>query len=405
MKKVLSFLRSMRFGMVLLALIAVLSVFGTLIAQGQSAAYYAHACPGWDGVILALGLDHVYSTWYYVALFAALCLNLLLCSVLRAGRLRTARAGLIARAQKAGPVAGLDADQAAAALKRLGFREQDGVYTRRMLGVFGPLVTHTGLLLLMIAAACAFSLAQKQDAWLMVGDSLTLADGAKIRVESFSMEDASGRLEYTSVLELTGADGTSRTATIQVNHPARLGAHTVYQQSYAFAGVLDVQTAPDAPAEQVVLDSPAFISLDGANGIQYQQVYGDYTVTEDGQIMPVNTAGGVMVHPAYLTAVIADGEQRLGAVLPDETFEVGSVYYTFREPAAYPGLRIKTQPGWVLPLLYASFVVLIAGLYLCFFHVPAAVCVTQDGVRIASGKDTQGLAEGLMDAIHDMAEQ
>ena len=127
MKKVLSFLRSMRFGMVLLALIAVLSVFGTLIAQGQSAAYYAHACPGWDGVILALGLDHVYSTWYYDALFAALCLNLLLCSVLRAGRLRTARAGLIARAQKAGPVAGLDADQAAADLKRLGFREQDGV--------------------------------------------------------------------------------------------------------------------------------------------------------------------------------------------------------------------------------------------------------------------------------------
>lgn len=402
MKKLLSFLRSMRFGILLLTLIAVLSVFGTLVTQGQSAAYYAEAYAGWDELILLLGLDHLYATWYYVALFAALCLNLLLCSVLRAGRIRAAGSGLIARAQRAEPVEGVDAEKAAAALKRMGFREKGGVYTRHMPGLAGSLVTHIGLMLMMIAAACAFGLEQKQDAYVMIGDSLTLEDGAGIRVENFSMEDADGRLEYASALTLMNADGTSREVAIRVNHPARWGSRTIYQQSYAFAGALDVQTGPDAPAERVVLDGPAFISLDGANGIQYQQVYGDYVRSEDGQILPSNTRGGEMVHPAYLVTVVRSGETAMRMVLPDEPFEVGGVYYTFREPLAYPGLRIKTQPAWVLPLLYMSFVVLIAGLFLCFFCVPEAACVAEGKVRVASAKDARDTAERLMFQIEDM---
>jgi AraC-like DNA-binding protein len=68
----------MRFGMILLGTIAVLSVIGTLVIQGQGAAFYEHAYSGLSDVILFCGFDHMYSTWYYAALFAALCLNLLL---------------------------------------------------------------------------------------------------------------------------------------------------------------------------------------------------------------------------------------------------------------------------------------------------------------------------------------
>ena len=73
MKKTLSFLRSMRFGMILLGTIAALSVIGTLVTQGQSVAFYEQAYGGLSGVILFCGFDHMYSTWYYAALFAALC--------------------------------------------------------------------------------------------------------------------------------------------------------------------------------------------------------------------------------------------------------------------------------------------------------------------------------------------
>ena len=94
----------------------------------------------------------------------------------------------------------------------------------------------------------------------------------------------------------------------------------------------------------------------------------------------------------------------MGMTLPDETFEVGGVYYTFRAPQAYPGLSVKTVPEWVIPVLYASFAVLVLGLYLCFFSVPAALYFAEGKVRIASGKDASDVIEQLKDKIEETEE-
>lgn len=396
--KIFSFLRSMRFGMILLGAIAALSVIGTFITQGQAAAFYTEAYGNMGNLILFLGFDHMYATWYYVALFAALCLNLLLCSVLRLGKIKSAKAALLNRAQNAKPQEKLDAKKTEGVLKKLGFKKAgEGLYTRRTLGLYGSFITHVGMLLLVIAAALVFSLESKEDSYIMVGHTVGLSDGCTITVNDFSMENEAGQLDYISQITVTGKDGKPQDMTTTVNYPARFEDHTVYQQSYAFAGVLDVQTEADAPAEQIVLDGAAFISLDGESGVHYMQVYGNHTVTEDGQIMPAQSMG--MENPAYLTAIITPEEQTMKMVLPDETFEVAGVYYTFRAPQAYPGLSVKTQPQWVTPVLYASFAVLVAGLYLCFFHVPAAVCLADGKVRAASGKDAGDVIEQIEDAI------
>ena len=54
MKKLFSFLRSMRFGILLLALIAALSVVGTVIPQGKEIAWYAETYSDFHGTILLL---------------------------------------------------------------------------------------------------------------------------------------------------------------------------------------------------------------------------------------------------------------------------------------------------------------------------------------------------------------
>jgi hypothetical protein len=258
------------------------------------------------------------------------------------------------------------------------------------------------MLLLVVAAACVFSLESKEEAYVLPGNTMMLADGCQVTVDAFSMENEAGQLDYISSITVTGKDGMSREMTAMVNHPARFEDHTVYQQSYNYAGVLEVQTALDASAEQVVLDSPMFISLDGANGIQYLQVAGDYADAGNGQIMPVTSME--MKRPAYVMAIITTEEQKMGVTLPDEKFEVGGVYYTFRAPMAYPGLSVKTQPEWVLPVLYASFAMLLLGLYLCFFQVPAALCFVDGQVRAVSGKDASDLAQQIRDKIEEMEE-
>jgi hypothetical protein len=90
--------------------------------------------------------------------------------------------------------------------------------------------------------------------------------------------------------------------------------------------------------------------------------------------------------------------------LPGETFEVGGVYYTFQNPMAYPGLTVKTQPTWVMPILYTSFAVLMVGLYLCFFHVPSSLCVAEGCVRVISGKDEADLLQQIRDKIEETEE-
>ncbi|MFO7629302.1 MAG: cytochrome c biogenesis protein ResB [Prochlorococcaceae cyanobacterium] len=85
--RLLSLLADLRLAIVLLALIAIASGLGTAIPQKESAAFYRElfdASP-WLGLlhgngVLALELDHVYSSHWFLALLAWLGLSLTLCS-------------------------------------------------------------------------------------------------------------------------------------------------------------------------------------------------------------------------------------------------------------------------------------------------------------------------------------
>ena len=63
MKKLLSFLRSMRFGLLLLLPVLVCSVIGSVIPQGEAESYYAETFPGSYHLILGLGLFVLLFLW------------------------------------------------------------------------------------------------------------------------------------------------------------------------------------------------------------------------------------------------------------------------------------------------------------------------------------------------------
>ena len=398
MKKVLGFMRSMRFGMILLAVIAALSILGTLIPQQQTAEAYNTLYGQSSSVLYALGLDHLYSTWYYVGLYALLCLNLLLCSVLRFGKVRRAKSALLTAAEKGPALEGFSASDPEPILRGRGFRKDGSAWLRNGLGLYGSFITHLALLVMLIACACVFTLEVKADYNIPVGDQVTLEDGTALRVDSFAME-SDGRVDYVSELSATLSDGTERQVTIRVNQPVHIGRYKVYQQSYNYVGQLDIRTEAEGEDERVTLDSPAFLTLDGTDGISYMGSFGTYVRTADGEVLPPGYDGaeGDEVD-AYMIAILEGERQEVKLQPVDETLEVAGVYYTFRSPTAYPGLRVKTVPAWVMPLLYASFVLLLAGLYLCFFHVPVAADVRGSGVALASRKDMEELADALREA-------
>ena len=397
-KKILKFLRSMTFGMVLLVLILVCSFAGSIIAQGKEPQWYVQTYPGWHGPMLALGLDDVFGSWYFILLTSLLCLNLTLCSLIRIRRVVKASRTAPARAAEgktkvfltAEGVQKLEAYLQGCRYKKHTF-ESVRVYSKNHLGWYGSFLTHLAILLTVLFGAAALYLPKVTDQTCMPGQALTMADGTVIAVESFRIENEEGKLDYASDIHITLPDGrSSGSRRISVNYPLSFGGYKVYQQTYGTAGAVRVRNTATGGEDRFLLDEMCFLSLDSVNGIWFEALYPGYIRDEDGNFTLITQTSGRYEDPVYQVLMASDGVYTPVMVFPGETLSVAGVDFTFEAPVEYPGLRIKNTPVVVNTLLIAAFTLMILGLWFCFFQTPALVTVRPEGYTV-SGPKPQGL--------------
>ena len=386
----------MTFGMILLVLIAACSVAGSLIPQQREAMEYVSRY-GADAAewIMRLGLHDVFSAPYFIVLMAALCLNLLLCSVIRVVKLRGAgkrlQAAAAAMERKPAP-----ADQLHAYFARRGYRKtkQGGVtlYSKYAVGFYGSFLTHLALIVLLVVGAATVYGADVQDRTVMPGQTLTLEDGTTLTVNAFQIEDETGRLDYASRIVMKDGKGNESSQTVvRVNEPLRFGGYKVYQQTYGTAGAVTVVNAHSGGSDTLSLTEPVFLTLDGRNGVYYNALYPGYTQEEDGGVTLITSTSGAYHDPVYDLRVVSGGQTAPVLAFPGETVTIGDVSFTMEAPVSYPGLRIKYLSGAILGALYASFAFIVAALYVCFFMRPVCVAVGEDGFAVASPKPQLGL--------------
>ena len=79
-----------------------------------------------------------------------------------------------------------------------------------------------------------------------------------------------------------------------------------------------------------------------------------------------------------------DGEyENAREIRPGESLELGGYVWTFLDPY-YPGLRIKTMPVRAAnSLLEAAFVLMLVGLFICFYLQPVLVKADEKGYTVA----------------------
>lgn len=400
MKKAINFFRSMKFGMLLLVLVIVCSFAGSLIVQQREPMEYVNRY-GADAakVILALGLDDVFSAPYFIVLMAALCVNLTLCSVARLPAVLGASERLRAQALAAPAAQALTAGQAqklGAHLRRSRFRceEKDGqqLYMKNPVGFWGALLVHLSFLLILIVGVAAVLTAQVKDETVMPGDTLTLENGARVTVESFRIEDETGTLDYASQLTAVSADGQRQVSRlVRVNEPLSFEGCKIYQQTYGTAGQLRIDRASNGSSEVLTLTEPCFLTLNGRDGVFFQALYPGYVRGEDGSVTLITSTSGAYTDPVYDLLSVAGGMTTPVLAFPGETLTIGEVSFTMLDPVSYPGLRIKRIHPAVLGALYAVFVLMIAALFICFFMPPVAVRLSPDGYAVVSPKTQTGL--------------
>ena len=400
----------MQFGIILLVLVVAASVCGSLIVQQRtSMEYVTRYGEAAAAVILWLQLDNVFASPIFLIPMAGLCLNLTLCSLVRIKNTGRAAKRLIERAGAADATEAVAADdihKVEACLKRQGCRlrekGQRRVYTKNLIGFYGSFITHLSFLLILVVGALAVLTAQVQDQTVMPGDTLTLQDGVSVTVHTFRIEDETGTLDYASEITMASADGTdTRSGLIRVNEPLSFEGYKVYQQTYGTAGAVSITNHANGASEVMHLTESCFLTLDGLNGLFFQALYPGYLKAEDGSVTLITSTSGAYSDPVYDVLSVAEGVMTPVLAFPGETLTIGDVSFTFEDPVSYPGLRIKYVSPIVLWALYAVFALMVAGLYLCFFTVPCAVTVTDQGYTLISPKPQPTLTMALENCLDE----
>ena len=408
MNKLLRFFRSMRFGIILLCLIAVLSIVGTAIPQGREIAWYAQTYRGAHGTILMLQLNDVFGSWYFQLLLILLSLNLTLCSLVRIRSVSAAKAGereAMLRMPQSFP---LDKEQHNAVrdgLRAMHCKEEaDGetlIFSKNGFGRYGSFLTHLSILLTILFGAMALYLPETQDRSCLPGESVQMEDGTEVAVESFRIENEEGRLDFTSELTVKLPDGReSGLREIKVNHPLSFGPWKVYQQTYGTAGCVTVQNLDTGLDETLTLTDLVFLSLDGVNGLWYEAVYPDLIRDPSGNVTLITNTSGSFPNPVYQVQTASDGVYTPILAFPGEELQVGNLKFRFENPVEYPGLRIKYTPGLINVLLCASFLLMIVGFAITFFCQPVLIRLDPDGCAVGGPKP-----EGMRIRIQEWAEE
>ena len=392
MNKFWQFVKSMKFGLILLGIIAAISIIGSLIPQNADTMTYVRTYPSVYQLIFTLQLNKIFTSWYFVILVILLCMNLIFCSLIRGRQLFKKdsfieNAGRIHSVEKLEP-AGVQAVRNYLEKIHCNKKEYDDitVYSKYSIGRYGTFLTHLGILLTVVFWAFAMYLPKITDLTCMPDNSIFLEDGTEIYVDSFSITDETGKLDYKSNINVILPDKSeSGLKEVSVNHPLSAGNYKIYQQTYGTKGIISV-TDSEGHKDTFEMDQGDFLSKDGKNGIRYDNLYPGYT-EENGEMRLITSTSGRYENPVYVFSSVLEGqEQEVMLAFPKDTYDVGDLVFTFEEPIEYPGLRIKYSPGWINVLLLVSFLIMTAGLYITFFTAQIIVSVDAEGYTVLGSK-------------------
>ena len=378
MKKVFNFLRSMRFGIILLVLIALCSIVGTVIPQGREIAWYAQTYRSFHGYILLLRLNRIFESWYFIALLVLLCLNLSLCSILRIRTVVKAAKGDTERAAKTPDTVHLTpegTEKLREYLTDMHCRAESVgeaiVWRRHSFGRYGTFITHLSILLTVIFGALALYTPTVTDRDCMPGESIFMDDGTEIHVHDFRMADDGRRSEI---------------AELKVNHPFSFGPWKLFQQTFGTAGSVTVTDLENGGSDDFLLTEQSYLSADGKSGILYDTLYPDFIRDPGGEVTLITITQGSYPHPIYQAETFSDGVFTPVLAEPGDELTVNNLRFRFNAPVDYPGIRIKHVSRLWNGALVAAFTLMIAGLYITFFYEPVLVKTDREGYAVLGPK-------------------
>ncbi|HVA38344.1 MAG TPA: cytochrome c biogenesis protein ResB [Candidatus Dormibacteraeota bacterium] len=392
------------FAVSLLVVWGVMTLIGVVVDQGKAPAAYFNEYPAeLARAILRLGLDHIYHSYEYVGLIGLIIVSLAVCTFKRVipARLPPLRPVLV---DKIPLHAFIEArgteEQVRARLER--FFAKAGWHVRRKLfnGVEwtfadrhnwarrGVLVAHLGFVIIAAGTTLYWWKGYQGEIAILSGQTARIPqNGDLLTVHSFNytIKPTQTRggviyqpVDYVSDLTATSPAGKTERDLLRVNHPLQFDGIAYYQASYGY-GVTFRMTQAGKPVAGVpatpLLEGDSFPLGPTGRAIQYTQFV--------GTIDPKSPSGiGADPRPFNPGVVVTvfDGAQPIGSeIVPlGHAVDLGGGYRL--EPASYrlySGIQYRHDPG--IPLVGLGALVLVAGVCISFYLLPARLFVRLEG--------------------------
>ena len=407
-RELLPLLGDLRLAILLLLAIAGISISGTVIEQGQSLAFYQSNYPehpalfgflSWK-VLLFLGLDHVYRTWWFLALLILFGSSLTACTFTRQfPALKAARRWKFYDEPRQFEKLALSAEIDTGSLANLEsalqqrrykvFQEGNKLYARKgIAGRIGPIVVHASMLLVlagaiwgaltgfmaqeMIESGTTFQVKNILDAGPMAAPQVPKDWSVKVNRFWIDYTPEGSIDQFYSDLSVVDNGGKEiDRETIYVNKPLRYRGVTFYQTDWAIAGVrFRLNNSP-------VLKLPMAPLQTNGKG----RLWGTWIPTKPDLSQGVS----LLAKDLQGTLLIYDTAGKLLTTVRAGMYaEVNGVKLYIDEIVGSTGLQIKADPG--IPIVYLGFGLLMVGVMMSYVSHSQIWALQQDGSLYVGGR-------------------
>lgn len=432
-REVLPVLANLRLAIVLLLVIAVSSISGTVIEQGESLKFYQENYPEnpalfgfltWK-VILLLGLDHVYRTWWFLAILLLFGSSLIACTFTRQlPNLKSARRWSYYHSPKQFKNLALSAEIETGSLETVKtllqkrryriFEEDHKLYARKgLIGRIGPIIVHASMIIILIGSLIGSFTGFIAQEMVPSGETFKVKRiiDAGAFAESQIPKDWSVRvnrfwIDYTpdgtidqfysdlSVLDDNGSEVDRQT--IHVNKPLKHKGVTFYQADWGIAAIrVRMNKSPVLQLPMAQLDT-------GGNG----RIWGTWIPTK-----PDLSAGvSLLARDLQGTLLLYNNEGQLVSTLrPGMSTDVNGVTLFVDEVVGSTGLQIKADPG--IPMVYLGFGLLMLSVLMSYASHSQIWVLEADNRLYLGGKTNRAKVVfereviGILDEIKPTSDQ